>query len=119
MSKLKTLLVPLFLVFAATSTLALAPLETIVEAGFSDVRFPAHEVDDVRIRRCSEREVLYLSAAADTEYRLGGFDAPRVSLQEFRAAARKTRNKSDLVVYVGYIEETQQVTRIVISAGAQ
>jgi len=119
MTNLRLIFIALTLILSGSAFGALDRVEEILELELSDVRLPAHEVDRVVISQCEECGSLALNVSAATEYRIGGFEAEKVSLQELRAAIRKTRRKSELLVYVGYAPGTNVVTRIVVSSGAK
>ena len=119
MTTLRLTILVITLVFSGGVFAALDKVEDVLELELSDVRLPAHEVDQVTVHQCDECSALILHATSDTVYRIGGFDAPKVSLQDFKAAIRKTRRKSEVLVYVGYAPDTKNVTRIVVSSGAK
>jgi hypothetical protein len=119
MMTLRLTIFTMALIFSGLAFGALDRIESVLELELSDIRLPAHEVDMITIRRCDECRPLNLQATGETVYRIGGFDAPKVSLQEFKAAIRKIRRKSQVLLYVGYVPDTKDVTRIVVSGGAK
>jgi hypothetical protein len=119
MTNLRLTILATALVFSGSGFAALDRVEEVLELEYSDVQLPAHEVDRVVVSQCVDCPSLVLNVTGETVYRIGGFDAPKVSLVEFNAAIRKARVKRELLIYVGYAPDTNKVTRIVLSGSAK
>jgi hypothetical protein len=119
MTNLRLTILAIALAFSGGVFAALDRVEEVLELEVSDVQLPSHEVDKVVVSQCVECTSLTLHVSRETVYRIGGFDAPKVSLVEFNAAIRKARVKRELLIYVGYAPDTNKVTRIVLSGSAK
>jgi hypothetical protein len=125
MTNLRLTILVFTLVLSGSVFAALDKVEEVLELELSSIQLPAHEVDKVVITQCADANCSSqtFEATSDTVYRIGGFDAPKVGLQEFRAAVRQalrnSRSNRGLLVYLGYAPDTNKVTRIVVSGGAE
>ncbi|MCP4002044.1 MAG: hypothetical protein GY727_14130 [Gammaproteobacteria bacterium] len=119
MSILRLIILAISLVFSGGVFAVLEKIEEILELELRDVRLPSHEVDRVVVSQCDECTSLILYVTSETIYRNGGFDSPKISLQDFKAVVRKNRRKDEVLVYVGYVPDTKNISSIVISSDAE
>jgi len=119
MNKLKLFICAFGLAISGMAAAALDPVDNVLELELRDLNLPAHEADRVVIKQCENCADQQLKVNAGTKYRVGGFDAPALSLQAFKAAVRQVKDKSEVLVYVGYDPRTNTATRIVVSGGAK
>jgi hypothetical protein len=101
------------LIFSGLAYGALDKIESVLELNYSQFTLPGHEADQVTVEVCETCEDLKLQVNRATVYRVGGFDAQPVTLQNFRAAVRRSDRKK-LAFYLGYAPDTNVITRLIV-----
>lgn len=112
---LRTIQIAMIAILMACSGSAIAALdimEQAVEADVSDTKFPSHSAGQVVVRECTGCEPQVWRVNAATSYHIGMRTQP-VALAELRAAAASGQHE---MVYVFYKPDTDEVTRVVLSA---
>ncbi|MBT8442260.1 MAG: hypothetical protein KJO76_07735 [Gammaproteobacteria bacterium] len=112
---LRTIQITLFAILlacAGTAMAALDILELAIEADVSNTKFPSGTAGQVAVRQCTGCEPQVWRVHAATSYHIGMRTRP-VALDELRAAAASGQHE---MVYVFYKPDTDEVTRVVLSA---
>lgn len=104
------------LAFSAVASAAWVPVTEVREMAIADVRLPAHEADQIVLSRCADCKPEELRVTADTRYRVGGADAPVVSLSQFQSGLRRADVNDELMLLVTYTVDNRQVTDVVLNA---
>jgi len=119
MANLRLTIITFALLLSGVAFGGLHEVEKVMELGLGDIQLPAHEADVVRVKQCDKCNALEFAVNRATVYRIGGFRAPSVTLQEFSVAARKALQDDEAAVLVGYRPDSNTVTRIVLVTSAK
>jgi len=115
MNTLRTFCALMLLAVTGSSLAALDPQTYVVEGTYSQIGVPANEADRIEVQRCQGCQPEVVRFTKDTIYRVGGFSAPAMALNEFRQAVRRSTNKDELLFYVAYSANGNTVTELVVT----